>query len=188
MIAGRYSYAPFIHGLDQGGDRRALTLRYGAQIVQDRKGMVIGLPAVLGGAELAGCAEDAATGASGLQAFLSAEADHFPFVFCEGGEHVDHQPVRMGVVASDEIHAAFHHAGDEMDIPGQSVEFGDDERCPSLASEPDRVGELGSVLPLPAFHFDIFRDAGATGQHSQIGGDGELLGIEAEAAFALPCC
>lgn len=62
---------------------------------------------------------------------------------------------RLAVAARvdrDELDAGLHQAADEMDVPGEAIEFGDDENGAMQAAEPKRFSDRGAVIALAALH------------------------------------
>jgi hypothetical protein len=98
---------------------------------------------------------------------------------------MNHELVGVRVVSSDEIDTAFHQAGDEMNVHGQSIELGDDQRGLGLLGCCDGRRKLRPIVALAALDFAEFTDqlaaiAANVAQH------GLTLRIEAKAAPALP--
>src|SRR6266849_2102995 len=52
------------------------------------------------------------------------------------GQHVHHELVGMRIVGRDEIDAAFHKTGDEMDVSSEAIELGNDQGCPGPLGAP----------------------------------------------------
>jgi hypothetical protein len=48
------------------------------------------------------------------------------FVFCDGSQYVDCEPISLGEVYSVKFDPAFHQPGYEGDVPGEPVQFSDD--------------------------------------------------------------
>jgi hypothetical protein len=89
------------------------------------------------------------------------------------------------VVRRDEIDTAFHQAGDEMNVPGQSIKLGDDQRGLGLLGCCNRRRELRPIIAFAALDFAEFTDqlaaiAANVAQHSF------ALRVEAKTAPALP--
>ena len=96
-------------------------------------GLATGFVGRLAGCGEAGAAKLDAAALGGGQGGLGALADRCPLVLGDGGEDVDGEPVGVRVVGGDELDVAVHQGGDEGEIAGQAVEFGNDQ--------------LGLVLP-----------------------------------------
>jgi hypothetical protein len=45
----------------------------------------------------------------------------------DGRKDVDCEPVRLGEVDGDKLDVGIHERGDEIDVAGEPVQFGDDE-------------------------------------------------------------
>jgi hypothetical protein len=87
----------------------------------------------------------------------------------------------VGVVVGDEVDAALHEAGGEVDVAGQAVEPGDHERGARALGVGDGAGQLGAVDPLAALDLPVGReDRGVAG--AGVGVDGGDLGVEADRA------
>src|SRR5436189_3702359 len=97
---------------------------------------------------------------------------------------MNHELVGVRVVRSNEIDAAFHQAGDEMDISGKPIELGDDQRRLGLLGGGNGSRELRSIRALPALDLAEVRD-----QLAVVAGnmphDRVALGVEAKAAPTL---
>ena len=63
-----------------------------------------------------------------------------------------------GHVGGDELHAALHQAADEMRVPGQTIQLGDDQLRAVLLAAGQRLGELGAVVPPAALDLGELRD------------------------------
>src|SRR5262249_33451873 len=73
-------------------------------------------------------------------------------------------------VGRDEIDAAFHKPGDEMNVPSQTIEFGDDQSCLGFFRSGYSCSELRPVVPLAAFDFDKFAQQSAAGRCASVAG------------------
>jgi hypothetical protein len=77
----------------------------------------------------------------------STLTDQPPLLLGKGGVEVEHE--RVGIDAElgdDERHALCHQIGDEGDVAGEPVEFGDDHRAALAAGRRE-----GTCEPRPAF-------------------------------------
>ena len=95
-----------------------------------------------------GPTESFSTSAGGSERRLGAGGNLLALVLGNGGEQVDGELVGLGHVGCNEVHAAFHQAGNEMDVAGEPVELGDDELGFLAATCVERRGELGPVVAL----------------------------------------
>ena len=101
----------------------------------------------------------------------------------DGGENVDGQSVRLGHIDGNEINPTLHEAGDEMDVAGQSIKPGDDERGFVTAALVERGCELRAVgVPLAALDF---LELGEQGSAVREPGNGGALGFQSKAALTL---
>src|SRR5690348_12416971 len=72
-----------------------------------------------------------------------------------------------------------------MRVPGEPVEFRDDQRCLPHPAFGQCSRELWAVGALAAFHFDEFRDRFRT-ETGEIGCNGGALSLYSETGAALP--
>jgi hypothetical protein len=78
-------------------------------------------------------------------------------VFGDGGQDVDGEFVGVRIVGCDELHAGIHQGGDEGQIAGQAVEFGDAEF--SLRRQATRAfWSSGAGIALAALDLGMLRD------------------------------
>ncbi len=113
-----------------------------------------------------------------------AGGDHARFFLGNRGEDVDGQSVHGRPIGGDELDAALHQPGHEVDIAGQAVELGDDQDGAMDTRGGQRRGELRPILPAPALHFDeLGRDrAKSAGDMDR---DGGTLRLQTRAAATL---
>ncbi len=114
---------------------------------------------------------------------LGALRNGLALVLGDGGKDMNGQAVCLGHIDGDEIDAALHQPGDEMDVAGEPIKPGDNE-CGFLSSACiERGGELGPVgVPLAAL--DLL-ELGEQGSAMGEAGDGGPLGFQSKAALAL---
>jgi hypothetical protein len=72
------------------------------------------------------------------------------------GEDVDREAVRLRKVDGGELDAGLHQPGYEVDVAGETVEFGDDERGAERAARLERSGELRPIRPLAGLDLGSF--------------------------------
>src|SRR5262249_20807564 len=99
----------------------------------------------------------------------------------------DVQQERVGVCAQlsdDERHAVLHQAADVVDVAGEPIELGADDRCLDLAGTFDRGIELRSVIVSTAFGLGIGLDQCEGFGRAGLG-KRRLLRFEPEPAAAL---
>ena len=72
------------------------------------------------------------------------------------GQDMDGKPVGVGHIGGDEVHTAFHQAGNEMDVAGKPIELGYHKRCLVAATVSQGPFKLGPVfMALTTFNFVI---------------------------------
>lgn len=105
-------------------------------------------------------------------------------MFGDGSQDMDGQAVGRRHVAGDEIYAGLHQPRDEVDVPSQPVELGDDQRSTMNPAQGQRLGQPGAVVPAAAL--DLLRlshqDTGRSGQELI---DGHTLGLQPQAGCTL---
>ena len=84
-------------------------------------------------------------------------------MFGDGGQDVDGEFIGVRIVGCDELHAGIHQGGDESQIAGQAVEFGDAEF--GLMAPAGRQGllEFGAGIALAALDLGMLRDQSSEG-------------------------
>src|SRR6266852_2392835 len=99
----------------------------------------------------------------------------------ECGQHVQHELVGMRTIGRDEIDAAFHKTGDEMDVSSEAIEFGNDQGCPGLLGSGDGSRKPGPIGSPAALDFAELPNqfARVTGKMPE---DRLALGVQAKAA------
>ncbi len=97
---------------------------------------------------------------------------------------MDGEPVHGRHVGRDELDAAFHQPGDEVDVAGQTVELGDDQHGAPRPAVGQRRCELGAVPLAAAFHLDVLADDAAA-RRGGMADDGRALRLKAQAGAAL---
>src|SRR5262249_26788277 len=132
----------------------------------------------------AGPTELDAAAFGGLQRRLGALAGCCPLVLGDGGGGVDGEPVGVRVVGGDKLDVAVHKGGDEGEIAGEAVEFGDDELGPMLAAGGQRLLEFGTIRAFAGLDLGMLGGE-LPGTAIEVGRDGLALGVEAEAGLAL---
>ena len=105
-----------------------------------------------------GIAQHGSAGFGSRQRILSALRDHFPFMLCHGREDVHGQLVGVRVIDGHKFNAAVHQRGDECQIAGQPIEFGDDQFGLVPLASGERRGELRAIRPLAAFDLGELAD------------------------------
>jgi hypothetical protein len=70
-------------------------------------------------------------------------ADHLALVLSDGGEDVDRQARRKGIVAGNKIDVAFHQIRNKCDVAREAVELGDDQGSAAHAGA-SSIGEVSS--------------------------------------------
>src|ERR1700689_3275640 len=75
-------------------------------------------------------------------------------MFRECSEHMEHQPIRMRIVAADEIDATLHEGGYERNVPAQAVKLGDHQLSLLLFAQFER-GEKLRAIPVTLSAFDL---------------------------------
>ncbi len=76
-----------------------------------------------------------------------------------GSQDMDGKPVGIGHIGGNEVHTAFHQAGNEMDVTGKPVQLGNDERRLEAPAVGQGSFQLGPVfMPLAAFNFVLLAD------------------------------
>jgi len=103
-------------------------------------------------------AQSSPSGFSGLQCSLGPLRDHFPFVLGNGSEQMQRQPICMGHITRDEIHAAIHHVRYKGDVTRQPVQFRYNERGPVQLARGKCGGKLRPGGFCARLHFNIFGD------------------------------
>jgi hypothetical protein len=66
-------------------------------------------------------------------------------MLCERGQHMQHEPVGVGIIATDELRATLHQRGNKGDVAGQAVKFRYNERGFLPAAFLQRGQELQAV-------------------------------------------
>ena len=57
------------------------------------------------------------------------------FLLRNGGQDVDHEPIRLGHIDSHELNAGLHEVRDKGDVAGETIQLGDHQRSVMLAAE-----------------------------------------------------
>lgn len=94
----------------------------------------------------------------GSQPVTGALRDHVPLLLRHERHDANRKLVRVGHVYSDEIHAAVTEVQEEGGVPGQPVEFGDEQGRSLLTAEGDGLLHLLPVIALAAFDFGKLRN------------------------------
>jgi hypothetical protein len=122
------------------------------------------------------------TGPGSGQSILRAGGDGLGLMLSHGGQNVHRQAVGLGEVNRGELDPAFHQVGDEGDVTGQAIQFGDDQGCAMQTAQAQRLGQLRPVVALAALHHLGHELPGAT---VEVGPHGLLLGLEPKAGAPL---
>src|SRR5258708_34433280 len=102
-------------------------------------------------------------------------------MLCECRQHMHHELVGVRIVRSDEIDAAFHEAGDEMDVSSQTIKLCNDQGCLGLLGSGNSSRQLRPIGPPAALDLAEFPNqfASVAGKMPE---DRLTLGSTAEAA------
>jgi hypothetical protein len=76
----------------------------------------------------------------------------------ERGQHVQHEPVRMGIVATHEVRPALHQRGNKSDIAAQAVELRYYERGflpAALLQRGEQLRAVGMLLALSTSVYSV---------------------------------
>ena len=111
--------------------------------------------------------------------------DGLGFLLSNGGQDVDHEPIRLGHIDSHELDAGFHKVRDEGDIAGKAIELSDHQRSAMLAAEFEGGGEGWTVVALSAFDFQDLLHQGPVSTIEE-SGNGGTLRFEAQASGGVP--
>jgi hypothetical protein len=84
---------------------------------------------------------------------FGALGNHLAFMLGHCREDVNCEPVRAQHIHGDRFNIAVHQAGNEMDVAGEPVKLGDDQRGAALPSLCEGRKELRPVILAPALHF-----------------------------------
>jgi hypothetical protein len=87
------------------------------------------------------------------QGRLRALGYHLGLMLGDRREDMHREPVRLREVDGRELNARLHQAGHEMDVAGEPIELGDDERGAERTARLEGFGELGPIRPLAALDF-----------------------------------
>lgn len=79
-------------------------------------------------------------------------------VLRDGRQDVDGEAIRVRIVAADKVHAGFHERRGKRHVTGQSVEFRNQERCPTAFCVAQCLVEFRPVFALTGFDFDVLTD------------------------------
>ena len=95
-----------------------------------------------------------ATRLGGLQGLPGTLADLLALPLGHDGPELQHRLVGLRHVATAELDAGFHQAGDEMDVAGQAVELGDHEDGLVVLTGSEGLGELGAACLVTGLDLD----------------------------------
>ena len=114
------------------------------QLRRGRDG-VFNLACLGDGVSPARIAQPGAALAGRLERSLGPLRDGLALMLGKGRQDVDGEPVGLGHVGGDELDAGLHQPGDEVNIAGQPIQLGDDQRCLLPAAQLDGLEQLGPV-------------------------------------------
>jgi len=105
-------------------------------------------------------------------------------MLCQGGEHVHHELVGMGIIDRNELHPTFHETRNEGDVAGEAIELGNHQDGATTPAQIKRGDELRPVILPAASNLGelCFQIAPAL----EVAGDDRALRFEAKAEAALP--
>ena len=91
------------------------------------------------------------------EGFLGALGDHLALSLGDDGHDVDRQLVRFRHVGSYEVDASLLQTGEEVNVTGQSIELGDDQRRRGAPRMGDRLRKLRTIGPLAPTEAECMR-------------------------------
>lgn len=128
-------------------------------------------------------AEQATTGLVRGECCRRPFRDPAGFIFGDGCQDVDGQPVCFGIVAGHEVRAGVHQRGGECHVAGQTVEFGDDQSGSLTAGVGEGFGQVGAIGAFAGFDLGVLSSELAVAVDVLV--DDGLLGFEAQSGAAL---
>jgi hypothetical protein len=175
------------------GQRLGARCARGVDVIFDGGGVGDGLAVMPGGDTRAIQSQLDATGLCGCEGGLGPLRNHLAFVLGEGGHDVQNQPAGMGHIDGHKIRRALHQVGDEGDVAGETIQFGDQQGrlVPAARLQGERELRsvvLGAGLDLDELGDDLSPGALAKGDATGCSARGEelidrfALRVEAKAA------
>ncbi len=122
----------------------------------------------------------------GCEGCLGPLRDGLGLLLSNGGQDVDHEPIRLGHIDSHKLNAGLHEVRDEGDVAGETVQLGDHQRSAMLAAELEGGSEGRPIIALAAFNLQDLLHQGPVSPIEE-SGDGGPLRFESQAASSLPC-
>jgi hypothetical protein len=89
-----------------------------------------------------GIAQHGSAGFGSRQGILGALGNHFPLVLSHRGQDIHRQLAGVRIIDRNEFGASLNQRGDECQIAGQPIEFGDDQFGLVPLASGERRGEL----------------------------------------------